>query len=167
MRKLTYTHERSSNMNGKHREFIVLVAKNIHYEVAYRQVFGKKANKTTAKTNGNKLLHRYAKEIQAEKDKYQKAITEARESRVVQEVLASVLSQAEVDSKLSQIINGELEIEKVVMTPKGPDKAKFKPDHSDILRAIDVYNKRFGSYAALKVDIPSVIKIGYGAEEAE
>lgn len=118
----------------KHKEFIRLVAEGNTLEKAYQQISNNKPTSKTARENGSKLAKKYAKEIRELNEKKAKAVESAYEKKDVQIALKSILTQAEVDAKLCEIIL----------------KTKFD---SDRLRAIEVYNKRFGSNAPIRSDM--------------
>jgi len=119
----------------KHKEFIRLVAEGNTQGNAYQLTL---ANKTitpaSARAKGSELAKKYAKEIQQLIEKKAKAVESVHENKDVQIALKSILTQAEVDAKLCEIIL----------------KTKFDGDR---LRAIEVYNKRFGSNAPIRNDM--------------
>ena len=140
--------------NKKHIEFIKLVSEGQEYATAYATVCNQDASSSNCKSQGSRLAKRYAKEIQEAREKTIKAIEAAHESKDVQNALNQVLTQAQVDAELCKIITGEAMVEKIVVVDKKIQVIKSaKPDHSDKLRAIDLYNKRFGSNGAVKVDL--------------
>lgn len=51
---------------------------------------------------------------------------------------------------LKKIIDGELEIEKLIIVKGEVKKVKAKPDAQDIMKAIDLDNKMEGDYAPIK-----------------
>jgi hypothetical protein len=119
----------------KHKEFIRLIASGETQANAYRLSIGKEGiSKSACEAKGSLLVKKYAKEIQQLIEKKAKAIESAYEKNDVQIALKSILTQAEVDAKLCDII------------------LKAKHD-GDRLRAIEVYNKRFGSNAPIRSDM--------------
>jgi len=119
----------------KHQEFIRLVANGETQSSAYQSTIGNnKVADTTARVKGSQLSKKYVKEIQNLVDLKVNAVQSVYEKKDVKTALESILSQAEVDSKLCDII------------------LKAKHD-GDRLRAIEVYNKRFGSNAPIKNDM--------------
>ena len=143
-------------ITSEHTAFIELVVTGSPYAVAYRQAAGKlDASDKTAHEMGSKWASRFAFEIADGKRKHLASVEAARDADVVKEAIAGILTQAEVDKKLCEIIVGQTESEKVFFTAAGPKKVMVKPDTSDVLRAIDIYHKRFGSYAKQEVDLTS------------
>lgn len=151
--------------NEKHLEFIRLVAGGSEQDKAYWGTVGnKKVAKNTARNKGSVLAKRYAKEIAQERERAAKMITDAADSNVIKQALKSVLTQAEVDAKLSAIINGDL-IKVQMMNASGKIyRGEIAPTIADITKAIDLYNKRFGSNAPIKSQI-SIEKAGVEALE--
>jgi len=137
--------------------FIQLVARGNNYSDAYRQAMNKgQATAKSANEQGSKLAKRYEYEIQQAKEAHRKAIEEARGEEIIKKALAGLLTQAEVDAKLCSIIRGNCTVERVLVVSGTIQKyPNSKPDHGEILRAVDIYNKRFGSYAAQAVDVTS------------
>lgn len=64
-----------------------------------------------------------------------------------------LLTRDEKREVLAKIVCGELLVEKVLSTRDGIIKIKAKPDHSDIMKAIDLDAKMEGDYAAEKKDV--------------
>jgi len=119
----------------KHQEFIRLVASGETQSNAYTLTYPNKVlTNGTIKVESSKLAKKYAKEIEEVVKRKAKAIESAHEKKDVQIALKSILTQAEVDAKLCEIIL----------------KTKFDGDR---LRAIEVYNKRFGSNAPIRNDM--------------
>jgi len=119
----------------KHKEFIRLIASGETQANAYRLSIGKEGiSKSGCEAKGSLLAKKYAKEIQQLIEKKAKAVESVHENKDVQIALKSILTQAEVDAKLCEIIL----------------KTKFDGDR---LRAIEVYNKRFGSNAPIRNDM--------------
>lgn len=139
----------------QHRVFIELMARGLSASDAYRQGMGKKdATMKTANEMGSKLAKRFEFEIQKAKELDRQAVEEAKGAEVLKTALLGLLSQAEVDAKLCSIIRGESETERILVVAGRIQKyPNSKPDHGEVIRAIDLYNKRFGSYAAQQVDV--------------
>ena len=152
--------------NKKHIEFIRLVANGETQTEAYRVTCGNlKVTSKVAKVKGSQLAKRYAQEITEVKQKAQKVVELANESKEAKNALKAILTQAEVDATLSKIIRGEDECEKIlVIGGKAQIIKTCKPDHSDKLKAIDLYNKRFGSNAPTKQEI-KINKLGKDLED--
>ena len=51
---------------------------------------------------------------------------------------------------MKKIVDGELEIEKLIIVKGEVKKVKAKPDAQDIMKAIDLDNKMEGDYAPIK-----------------
>ena len=126
-----------------HLEFIKLVSEGATYEEAYVTICNKKITSGAARVQGSRLASKYSSEIESAREKTQKAIEVAHETKDVQEALKSVLTQAEVDAKLCEII-----------TQNKVDGQKVYT--ADKLKAIDLYNKRFGANAATKQEVSQV-----------
>ncbi|CAB4165102.1 hypothetical protein UFOVP916_57 [uncultured Caudovirales phage] len=139
-----------------HIEFIRLVASGVTQTEAYRVTCGNKSVTTNvAKVKGSQLAKRYAQEITEAKEKDRKAVEGVKDLKVVQEALNGILSQSEVDKKLCDIINGNFLIEDVAIYMGCEVPYKRKPNANEVAKAIDLYNKRFGSYAPTKTDLTS------------
>lgn len=153
----------------QHQKFIDLVANGTNQAEAYRLSVGngKSTSGETSKVKGSQLAKRFEQEIADERERQQAIVQGVKDSAIVKEALKGILSQAEVDAKVCKIISGELETEKIFVTQTGIKKVMEKPSQSDILRAADIYYKRFGSYADQQIEIaqgekimPTVIKWG-------
>lgn len=141
-------------INDKHIDFIRLVSNGQTYKDAYRvTVAKKKVTENVCKVKGSMLAKKYAKEIQEEKRKARERIEAAANADNVKKAIEQILTQAEVDAELCKIIKGEL-IEVQVLSNSGKVfKAKISPTIGDKARAIELYNKRFGSNQPIKTDI--------------
>lgn len=139
----------------KHQEFIRLVANGTPQNEAYRATSSNpKATAKTAKEQGSKLARRYAKEILEAKEKASKLIEEANNSEASQNALKSILTQAEVDKILTDIISGqEFEAQQLNITTGKLIKSKVRPTIAERRAAIETYNKRFGSNIDVKQHI--------------
>jgi len=135
-----------------HKEFIRLVANGEPQSDAYKATVGNpKATTAAVKSKASNLAKKYAKEIDTETKRLQVLATSIKDDKVVQEALNSILSQAEVDAELCSIVSGTAMVEKIIVVAGKVQVIKSaKPDHGDKLRAIDLYNKRFGSYAPIE-----------------
>jgi hypothetical protein len=128
-----------------HLKYIELCASGVPQEDAYRQCIGNPTTKeTTVQCNASKYAKRYHHLIHLSHDKEKEIIQQAHEKKEAVNALngvlaltAKILTQAQVDAVLCEIINGEI---------AGATAA-------DRNRAIDIYNKRFGSNAAKLIDI--------------
>lgn len=148
--------------SAKHNEFIRLVASGETQWQSYKLSFPKKnLSKKTCEVEGNKLAKKYALQIQQAKEQAQKEIEEAYKEKKAKIALKQILTQAEVDAKLCKIINGEL-IEVQQLNQQGKVfKALITPTISEQRAAIETYNKRFGSNAAIKTEINAEIQTSY------
>jgi hypothetical protein len=119
-------------ISPKHQEFIRLVANGANQKEAYRVSIGKSGvSDSTCEGKSSNLAKKYAKEIDAERKRIQDIVTSTKDSEVIKTALNGILSQAEVDKALcDSIINPE--------------------NGSEKLKAIDLYNKRFGSNAPIQ-----------------
>lgn len=158
----------------KHLEFIRLVVEGTNQSEAYKLTCGNKSlTSQSAKVKGSQLAKKYKNEIQLERQKRSDMVTAAKDTEVVKNALNEVLSQAQVDAKLSKIINGDL-IEITALNAFGKVFTnEVTPTISQVLGAIDLYNKRFGSNAPIKKDItsngeklptPTIVKLSNGTE---
>ena len=152
---------------AKHTEFIRLVANGTNQSEAYRATVGNPmATLSAVKSKASNLAKKYANEIQQERERTRKVIEEAHDIKDVQNALNKVLTQAQVDAELSEIITGNGVVEKIVVVAGKIQVIKScKPDHADKLRAIDIYNKRFGSNAPTKTD--TTIRLGKDLEDEQ
>ena len=140
-------------ISNQHQRFIELVSKGETFQNAYQQSTNKKPTAKTARENGSKLAKRYKNEIATARDNYQKDIAAAKKESVINEALNSILTQAEVDAKLCSIINGTHETEEIIFIEGSPTSISRKPTANEVKGAIDIYYKRFGSYASIKQDV--------------
>ena len=145
-------------ISAKHQEFIRLVAKGVNNMEAYKSIqsitkHNQSITKGTAKAQGSKLAKKYALEIQQAKEKDAKLIEGVKDNETLKTALNGILSQAEADLINSKILNGTLEVEKIVIIAGKAQKIMVKPSHSDISSAYDAHNKRFGSNAPVKTEV--------------
>lgn len=115
----------------EHISFCEAIAKGRSNHEAYVTCCKKKTTPGNARTQGYRMAKKYAPFISQLRKKASKALEVANDSKFVKEALNKILTQAQVDAKLCEII----------------ETAKSK---SDQLKAIDLYNKRFGSNEAIK-----------------
>lgn len=140
------------SISKKHYEFIKLVSEGATFEAAYATSCNETATNANARSQGSRLAKKYATEIAEANERLQKVITSVRDSEIVKTALNGILSQVEVDKKLSDIINGEL-IEITQMNAFGKAiKVKISPTISQIQSGIEAYYKRFGSNAPSKIE---------------
>lgn len=59
---------------------------------------------------------------------------------------ASIVGHLEVDGILSQILSGKYETEEIVPTKDGFKVVKRKPTQQTMIRALDIFYRRFGHY---------------------
>ncbi len=118
----------------EHIAFCNALAKGITNHEAYVTYCKKKTTPGNARTQGYRLAKKYAPFIAQLKKKASKALDAANDSKLVKEALNKILTQAQVDAELCKII----------------ETAKTNQDK---LKAIDLYNKRFGSNEAIKQKI--------------
>lgn len=141
-------------ISPSHKKFIEFIVNGESQSVAYRLSIGKKGiSKSVCEVKGCQLAKRYATEIAQERERRAMIIQAANDSAIVKDALKSVLTQAQVDAKLSAIINGEEQEVKQLNAQGKVFKAFVTPSILDRLKAIDLYNKRFGSNAPVKSDV--------------
>lgn len=144
-----------ANISKEHIEFIRLVAEGVTFEKAFVTSCNKSVTPGYARSYGSRLAKKYAKEIQQAKKKAQSIVEHVKDKEVVKNALNKVLTQAEVDAKLCDIIKGE-PIEVISLNAFGkPCKNKITATIPHILGAIETYNRRFGSNAPTKTDLTS------------
>lgn len=86
-----------------------------------------------------------AKDMVLERMNDMDAIIEAvRGAVVAEEAEKHMRSNLELEARLIEIIEGELEVEKVVSGPKGVTEVKSKPTRREIMQAISILWKRRG-----------------------
>ena len=141
-------------ISKSHQEFIRLVISGVTQKEAYRVSIGKKGvSNAVCESKGSKLCKQYAQQIGEARQKAADAVTDAYSTKAVKEALKSILNQSEVDAKLCSIINGTFEYEDVVPVNGKLMKLKRQPNANETAKAIDLYNKRFGSNAAQKLEV--------------
>lgn len=124
----------SKGISKEHLEFIRLVSIGHSLEDAYVTSSNTNTTGGNSRTQGSRLGKKYAIEIAHAKDKAVKLVNDVNDSEVVKNAIKDILTQAEVDAHLCRIMT----------------KAKYDGDK---LKAIDLYNKRFGSNAPVKSDV--------------
>ncbi|MEE8322164.1 MAG: hypothetical protein V3R57_00875 [Candidatus Bathyarchaeia archaeon] len=111
---------------------------------------------------GTRTIDRYIKEAQEEAEDIQRETSAALRDESIQEAKESftgrILTKLEKQDKLRQIVDGELECEKIVFIKGEAKKIKAKPDQTDIMKAIDLDNKMAGDYATEKKEVEMDIK---------
>ncbi len=110
-----------------HQMFIDLIAQGFSQSEAYRQTICNNCSKKTVKSNGYHVARKYKQQIQEQKQKY--AGMHQLNTQLTAGIKTPRLTIEEVDAKLSAYVRGQ---------------AKLSP--SDLLKALDMYYKRFGSY---------------------
>jgi hypothetical protein len=125
---------------------------------SYQKAYPGTSRKTAA-TKGKLLLARpdIGKKIAELQQRKSSIVETVREQAIREAAQSEVIAEMEVDAVLSKIIKGELEIEKVFFNRQGvPIKIKIKPDHSDILAAVDKFYRRFGAYKDDRLNINDI-----------
>ena len=61
-------------------------------------------------------------------------------------VKTQLMTRNDIQEKIRQIVFGELEVEKIIIVRGEVKRIKCKPDHNDILKAADIYNKMNAEY---------------------
>ncbi len=121
-------------ISKEHINFCKLVSEGQEYLSAYVTACNPKLTNNSNKVTASRLAKKYTLYIAELKDKATKLVESAHDSDVVKNALNAILTQAEVDAELCKIMK----------------KAKYDGDK---LKAIDLYNKRFGSNAPVKSDV--------------
>jgi len=141
------------NIPKNHKEFIRLVSDGIAQDEAYLVTIGNnKVTKATARSKGSALAKKYALEIQELKKKASNIVEEANKDKDVKNALKLILTKAEVDAQICNIIKGDLQEVQMLNNQGKVFKAKVSPTISERTKAIEVYYKRFGLNEAEKVE---------------
>jgi hypothetical protein len=141
------------NIPKNHKEFIRLVIDGVAQDEAYMVTVGNnKVTKATARAKGSAMAKKYALEIQEAKKKALDIVEQANNTKDAQNALKCVLTKAEVDAKLCEIIKGDLQEVQMLNNQGKVYKAKISPTISERTKAIDTYYKRFGLNEAEKVN---------------
>ncbi len=117
-----------------HIKFCILVSQGHEYLSAYVTACNPKLTNNSNKVSACRLAKKYSLHIAELKEKAIKLVEAAHDSSIVKNALNDILTQSEVDAALCKIM------------------MKGKSD-GDKLKAIDLYNKRFGSNAPIKSDV--------------
>jgi viroplasmin and RNaseH domain-containing protein len=142
------------NIPQHHKEFIRLVANGTDQDEAYKLTSTNTSlTMATCRVNGSKLAKKYALDIQESKEKASAIVEQANNDKDVQKALKSILTKAEVDAKLCDIIKGELHEVQMLNTQGKIFKALVSPTLSERAKAIDTYYRRFGLNEAQKQEI--------------
>lgn len=136
-----------------HQTFIGLVVQGKSFKDAYKAIAKKKPSASTCEVNGSKLAKKYSKEIQEGKDYDRSLVEKANKDKVVSDALKKILTQAEVDAVLCSIIAGSFVVEEIVVWEGNVSTYTRNVNASEVSRAIDLYNKRFGSNAPVKINM--------------
>ena len=121
-----------------HQKFIEQVANGLTQSDAYELSCGKKGvSKTTSQVKGCQLAKRYALQIQNAIERHRQVVERTADAAIVKTIKNAILTQNEVDAVLCELMMNE------------------KTTNGDRLKAIDLYNKRFGSNEAIKQQIQS------------
>ncbi|MES2287754.1 MAG: hypothetical protein V4547_18845 [Bacteroidota bacterium] len=167
------TKAKGSDLSSKilpkqHTEFIRLVANGEKQKYAYSLSYPNKSlSSKTCEVESSKLAKKYAVLITQEQERLQKVITDAKDAEVVKAAINGILSQAEVDKKLCDIINGDLIRITAVDAFGKTHTNEITSTLSQRLLAIDLYNKRFGSNAPIKNKTEITGQLKYEAPTAE
>ena len=133
---------------------ISLIAKELAIGMERDYILAKFGKKWQA---GDRTLDRYINEAQQEALSIQRATFKAVTEDSVKEAkglfTGRILTKLEKQDKLRQIMNGELEVEKLIVLKGEIKRVKAKPDQMDIMKAIDLDNKMSGDYAPEKKEI--------------
>lgn len=117
------------------------------------------------------IVSKYCKKFQLSArqiDNYiEKANQKAREAQIAKEAAEAdalyehakeaekrrLLTRDEKREVLAKIVLGELLVDKIIVTREGIKSIKAKPDHNDIMKAIDLDARMEGDYASEKKDL--------------
>lgn len=124
-------------------KFIELVAQGMFQNEAYKLVIGRPVTEKYAKVSGYRWAKQFAKEIESKRQAFQRAKDAAMQSQSVQAITAQLLTVADVDAKLSAIINGKPNI---IRHPETSEVLMIDNTTKDKLRAIDIFYRRHGHY---------------------
>ena len=142
------------NIPQKHKEFIRLVIDGVNQDEAYRLTSSNKnLTMATSRVEGSKLAKKYALEIQQAKERASEIVEQANNDKDVQTALKSILTKTEVDAKLCEIINGDLQEVQMLNNQGKVFKAMISPTLSERAKAIDTYYRRFGLNEAQKQEV--------------
>ena len=130
-----------NEISPKHLIFIKLVAKGMKLQDAYRSIVDKekltKLTDSSARTMGSRLGKKYAKEIIAAQKVDVEVIESTARIEKAREVFSEIYTQAQVDARICKLIDDE--------------------NKGVALKAMEMYNKRFGSYSPEKQRIETAI----------
>ena len=135
----------------EHTEFIRLVSEGVTFEKAFVTTCNKNATSSYARSYGSRLAKKYAKQIELERNRIQAIITSTKDDETLKNALNGILSQAEVDKKLCDIINGDFVVNDVAIFQGSPIPFMRQPNASEVKGAIDSYYKRFGLNAPTQI----------------
>jgi hypothetical protein len=139
------------NNTLKHTEFIRLVASGLTQTNAYRQAVAKNgASKKLCEQKGCRLAKRYALEIQQERERLQRVVQAAADSKVAKIESMRILSKAERMEYLSNIVRGEIKINEVFVINGVIKEHLVEPSISERRAAIAELNKMDGAYAPIE-----------------
>jgi hypothetical protein len=142
------------NIPQHHKEFIRLVIDGTDQDEAYRLTSTNTSlTMATCRVNGSKLAKKYALEIQQAKERASEIVEQANNDKDVQIALKSILTKAEVDAKLCEIIKGDLQEVQMLNSQGKIYKAKISPTIGERAKDIDTYYKRFGLNEAQKQEL--------------
>ncbi len=104
-----------------------------------------------------RTMDRYLKDAQDEADTIRQetknAIMDANMMEVKKGFKGRIISKLEKQDKLRQIIEGTLLAPKVIIIKGQAKTIQVKPDHQDIMKAMDIDNKMQGDYAPLNSSV--------------
>jgi hypothetical protein len=139
--------------NEKHIEFIRLVSIGETQSNAYKLSVGKKGvSKQVSEVKGSQLAKKYAKEIQAEKERHQSIITLTKDNEVIQKAVANIVTQSQADEVAFRILKDGEQVSDVLIIGGIVKVINRKPTQTEIQRAYQNYNLRFGSNAPAQLN---------------
>jgi hypothetical protein len=142
------------NIPQKHKEFMRLVIDGVAQDEAYLVTVGNnKVTKATARAKGSAMAKKYALEIQELKKKASDIVEQVNKDKDVKIALKSILTKAEVDAHICNIIKGDLQEVQMLNNQGKVFKAKVSPTIAERTKAAEVYYKRFGLNEAEKQEL--------------
>ncbi len=126
-------------MLPSHQNFITLIALGAKQGEAYRRTINNKCTMATSRQNGSRLAKRYATQI-------------AEAKKLSQTTEQTQTPPPPEPDKIAALHEADLNLARII-------REQIKTSPSDILRAIDMYYKRFKGYKTEKpaMEIPEII----------
>jgi hypothetical protein len=151
----------------KYKRFVELVAQGETQQNAFLATIGKNKEYKSPVTQASKLASKYRKAIDLRREQLSNAVEKLYDTKEAQNALQHIITQAQADAIICDIITGKKLIKKAVFNPltKCFEDRMVEPDHNDIITAYAQYCKRFGSYAPKslhhKIDKTNTLKVEF------